>query len=56
MKIQAEVLRVVMLCSDAVGYLQGLHPEDGDSKVLRNVGNLHVSQPKRPRLGSLTTF
>jgi len=59
-KIQIEVLWVVMPCSVAVGYkLCSLHPpEDGDSKALQNVCMLlqhyMVSQPRKRQLSNFS--
>jgi len=42
-----------ILVSKDLEDLATLHPEDGDSKFLRNIGILHhytASQPRRPRL------
>jgi hypothetical protein len=57
--IHVEVLRVVMVCSVAIGYFKRFgrpSPHDGDSKVLKNVDILPqyymVSQPRRPQLES----
>jgi len=53
-KIEVEVIWIVMLCCVMVGY--HLQPEDRGRKIFQNIGiilqHYTVSQPSRPRLES----
>jgi hypothetical protein len=58
-RVQVEAFWVVIPCSVVVGYQRSggpLHPEDGGSRVLRNIRILPqhyaASRPRRPRLES----